>query len=291
MPSRCGAVPQRSIVDLMKRRTLLLGAAAWPVAARLLRAGPAAATAALADEAAPFDPAQLRERARRLAQLAYRDHRRDLPFWLDDIDYDEYLEITFRPNRALWTGEGLPYGMEFFERGYLFKDSVVVNEVRDGQAREVLYSPDLFDFGSTGIRGATPSDLGFAGFRLTAAVNRPDKLEEFLVFLGASYFRALAAGMEYGVSARGIALDTGGPDAEEFPAFHEVWIEKPAPGAAEIVVHALLDGPSIAGAYRIAVRTGTATVAEVTASLFPRRAIETLGVAPLTSMYMFGENH
>ena len=45
-----------------------------------------------------------------------------------------------------------------------------------------------------------------------------------MVFLGASYFRALGAGQHYGLSARGLAIDTVGGQGEEFPRFAEFWI-------------------------------------------------------------------
>ena len=90
------------------------------------------------------------------------------------------------------------------------------------------------------------SDLGFAGFRLHAPINRADYFDEVAAFLGASYFRAVAKGQAYGLSARGLALKTGEPGPEEFPVFKAFWLERPARGANAIVVHALLDSPSAA---------------------------------------------
>ena len=167
---------------------------------------------------------------------------------------------------------------------------VHIYEVADGMARQVLYTPQLFDFGQNGFKPDFPEDLGFAGFRLHAPLNRPDYLDELAVFLGASYFRALGRNQRYGISSRGVAIDTGLPKQEEFPSFRRFWLERPAPGADQIVVHALLDGPSLTGAFSFKIRPGDATVMDVEATLYPRQAIELLGIAPLTSMFLFGPN-
>jgi glucans biosynthesis protein len=148
----------------------------------------------------------------------------------------------------------------------------------------------MFDFGENSPALDLPKDLGFAGFRLHAPLNRPDRLDEFVVFLGASYFRAVGRNQRYGISARGVAIDTGLPKEEEFPAFRRFWLERPAPGADELVVHGLLDGPSLTGAYTFRVRSGATTVMDVETVLFARQRIELLGIAPLTSMFLFGPN-
>ena len=165
-----------------------------------------------------------------------------------------------------------------------------IYEVADSVAREVLYTAALFDFGANGTALDLPEDLGFAGFRLHAPLNRPDVLDELAVFLGASYFRAVGRNQRYGISARGVAIDTGLPKNEEFPAFRRFWLERPAPGADQLIVHALLDGPSLTGAYTFRIWPGKTTIMEVEATLFAREAIELLGIAPLTSMFLFGPN-
>lgn len=211
-----------------------------------------------------------------------------LPADVASIDYDAYRAIRYRKEHALWRGGGLGFEIEFFQRASIQKDRVEVYELQEGVARAIRYAPDLFDFGAT-TKPGPHDDLGFAGFRIHAPFNRPDYLDEFCVFLGASYFRAVAKGEVYGLSARGVCIGTGGLN-EEFPAFRSFWLERPAPGAASLVVHALLDGPSLTGAYRIVATPGDEAVFDIEATLFPRQRLAEIGLAPNTSMYDFGPN-
>ena len=136
----------------------------------------------------------------------------------------------------------------------------------------------------------TRTDLGFAGFRIYAPINRPDYYDEVCVFLGASYFRAVAKGEIYGLSARGLAINTGEAKGEEFPLFKTFWIEKPAANATSVVVHALLDSESTTAAYRFTIRPGDTTVFDVEMAIYPRVALDHAGLAPMTSMFFFGSN-
>ncbi len=239
-------------------------------------------------EPAPFDAEVLRARARELAAAPYEPPTNAIPSVLAELSYDQHRDIRFRREAGLWSGQGLDAEAQFFHLGHQLNNPVHIFEVADGVAREVLYAPALFDFGRNEIETDFPSDLGYAGFRLHVPLNRPDYLDEVAAFLGASYFRALGRGQRYGLSARGIAIDTGLPSGEEFPWFRAFWLERPPAGAEQLVVHALLDGPSLAGAYTFAIVPGATTRIDVRAVLFPRQAIELLGVAPLTSMYLFG---
>jgi len=133
-------------------------------------------------------------------------------------------------------------------------------------------------------------DLGFAGFRIHAPISTPDYYDEVCVFLGASYFRAVAKGETYGLSARGLCIDTGETKGEEFPLFKAFWLKKPEPNATSIVVHALLDSKSAAASYRFTIRPGETTVFDVEMSLYPRVDLEHSGLAPMTSMFFFGPN-
>jgi periplasmic glucans biosynthesis protein len=167
---------------------------------------------------------------------------------------------------------------------------VKINEVNAQGVREIAFDPDDFDYGANKIDASKLRGLGFAGFRVHYALNAPKYKDEVLVFLGASYFRALGKGQLYGISARGLAVDTAVPSGEEFPRFVEFWIERPAAQAKELVVYALLDSRRLAGAYRFVVKPGVETSVDVKARLFLREAVEKLGLAPLTSMFFFGEN-
>ena len=162
--------------------------------------------------------------------------------------------------------------------------------VSGGQPAPVPYQPGMFDYGANNFGDKLPDDLGFAGFRIHYPLNRPDYFDELAVYLGASYFRILGRNQIYGASARGLAVDTAATSGEDFPRFREFWIEEPGADATRLTIYALLDSRSATGAYRFVLTPGTDTQAEVTASVYPRRDIGKLGMAPLTSMFFFGEN-
>jgi glucans biosynthesis protein len=254
--------------------------AALPIAALAL------SRPAIAASAPGFGEAEIGAQARDLSRRPYEAPPQALPASLSGVDYDGYRDVNFDPDHALWKSDGLPFQLQFFHRGGLHRDRVEIYEVRDGVPAPVAYSPDQFRANSGAPTGLSP-DLGFAGFRIHAPINRPSYYDEVAVFLGASYFRAVAKDMLYGLSARGLALGAGGPD-EEFPAFRAFWIVRPDPGAQSLEVLALMDSPSCTGAFRFVVTPGETTVFDTTCRLFPRRSRADLGVAPLTSMFMFG---
>ncbi len=253
--------------------TLLL-AAAWPAWA--------------------FDFDDVAKKAADLSATAYSPVADTLPAALKSLDYDQYRDIRFRPDKALWRSAGLPFELMFFHRGKFAVDPVRINEVTpQGAARPIGFDPADFDYGRNKLSATDWKNLGFAGFRVHYALNSPAYKDEAAVFLGASYFRMLGAGQHYGLSARGLALDTVGGKGEEFPRFVEFWIERPAPGAKELVIYALLDSRRATGAYRIALRPGNRTVAAIRTRVFLRAGtdpVATLALAPLTSMFDHGEN-
>lgn len=258
----------------MRRRDLL---AALPVALTFPTPAPAQSLA-LSE--------RMRRRAKALAALPYSPPVRALPAALANLDYDAYRDLRYRPDRAVWRELGLPFQLQMFARSGSHADRVEISEAVEGVVQPIAYRPDLFTAGPL-VPGALAPDLGFAGFRIHALINDPGRFDEFAVFLGASYFRAVPQGGAYGLSARGIEVGSG-DEGEEFPAFRSFIIERPVPDAPAITVHALLDGPSVAGAYRFVIAPGEATVFDVTATLFPRRDLANVGIAPLTSMFLFG---
>ena len=149
-----------------------------------------------------------------------------------------------------------------------------------GQPAPVPYQPDMFNYGANNFGDSLPADLGFAGFRIHYPLHRPDYFDELAVYLGASYFRILGRNQIYGASARGLAVDTAATSGEDFPRFREFWIEEPGADATRLTIYALLDSRSATGAYRFVLTPGTDTQAEVTASVYPRRDIAKLGMAP-----------
>jgi glucans biosynthesis protein len=269
----------------LNRRRFLQAAAVLPLASST--AGGFAWPARAAPTA--FNPSIVRQIARDAASKPFKASDTKLPDSLKNLDYDHYRAIRFLPERALWRGEKLPFEVQFFHRGFYYAPRVDIYEVANGQATRIAYRSDYFSFGNT----APPSpevDLGFAGFRVHAPINRPDYYDEVCVFLGASYFRAVAKGEIYGLSARGLAINTGEAKGEEFPLFKTFWIEKPTANANSIVVHALLDSESAAAAYRFTIRPGETTVFDVEMAIYPRVDLDRPGLAPLTSMFFFGPN-
>lgn len=247
-----------------------------------------AATGESTGPASAFDYASLKGRARALASQAYNAHPEVLPPALDGLSWDQYQQLSFDPGQALWREADSHIRAELFHLGLYFKRPIHIYTLEDGLAREIAYRPQLFDYGDSGVNGGRLSaDLGFAGFRFKF---HNDWQRDMVAFLGASYFRAVGGDMQYGMSARGLAIDTALNRPEEFPVFTHFWLEKPAPGSDTATVYALLDSPSATGAYRFAIRPGSHTVMDVDAAIYPRKPIERLGIAPLTSMYMIGEN-
>jgi glucans biosynthesis protein len=245
---------------------------------------------ALAGAAHAFGFEDVAKRAAALAAQSYKPPRTELPKAIKDLSYDQYRDIRFKPARSLWRSANLPFEVQLFHPGLYYDHPVRIYELVGGTAREVRFDPELFDYGKNQIDPATLRNIGFAGFRVHMALNTPKYKDEVLVFQGASYFRALGKDQRYGLSARGVAIDTALASGEEFPRFTEFWIERPDARAKEITIYALLDSQSVAGAYRFVVRPGDETVTLVKERLFLRKNVAKLGIAPLTSMYFFGEN-
>ncbi len=238
----------------------------------------------------PFSQDWLRETAQRLAQEPYVAPSDARPPWLVAMDYDDYQALNnFRIDHSLWAGGELPFQTRFFHLGLNFHHPVSLYEVVNGLARPIDFSPEMFKYGPR-VKDKIPDQvgtLGLAGFRVNA---RSDWDRDMFSFLGASYFRAVGASKQYGLSARGLAIDTGMERPEEFPAFRAFWLERPKVDSVALTIYALLDSPSITGAYRFIVTPGEMTIMEVVTQLFPRRAIDRLGIAPMTSMFQCGEN-
>jgi len=242
------------------------------------------------NEHSGFDFNALKNRAQNLAAAPYQASDRSLPEELQHFNYDDMRNIRFDPKAALWRMERLPFQLQFVHRGGPQNGHITVNSVEAGRVEPIPFSKSLFNYSQVKINGRLPDDLGFNGFRIHYPLNSMEYLDEVIVFQGASYFRALGKGLHYGLSARGLAINVVGKTPEEFPEFTEFWIEKPDSRATSIKIYALLNSPSLAGAYEMNLIPGIDTVMEIKASLFARRSVEGVGLAPLTSMFWFGEN-
>ncbi len=283
----------------LSRRRLL---AALPLSA-VLMASTSLRSAAFADVPAPASvptapaaaPQQfsfdiLTEEMRAKAKSAYVSPDKVTSF-LGSLKYDDYQRIQYNPNRARWNTPGSFFRVDAFHLGWLFDTPVLLDEVIDGIAHDFVFSTDDFIYhGDLAARVPKATALpGVAGFRLRYPLNRADIYDELVAFIGASYFRALGEDNTYGLSARGLAINTGVSGTEEFPRFSSFYLERPAPGAQTVTVNAALDSPSVTGAYRFVIAPGENTVMTVTARLFFRAAVQQLGVAPLTSMFLYSD--
>jgi len=231
---------------------------------------------------------ELSDRARALSAQNPSDPQKiALPSSLSDLRYDAYRSIRFRPEKSLWHGSESEFEAQFFHPGFYYQEALSLFEIASGEVREIPFSTDWFSYD----RVPTPSaetPLTFTGFRLHTPLNRTDYKDEVIVFQGASYFRPLGRGNVYGLSARGLAVNLGEP-VEEFPRFSEFYLVRPSAGDQAVWVLALLESRSVTGAYAFHVLPGATTVVSVTARIFPRPGSEQLGLAPLSSMYLFGE--
>ncbi len=242
-------------------------------------------------EPTPFTADTLRARAKAMARTPY-ELRPEVPEEWRNLSYDEYRALWFRSNAsALWTDTDTPYRVDFFHPGLYFPHAVQINVVENGNANRVAFDLGLFDKTDTFPDLPLNENMGYSGFRLRTELEKPGIHQEFMVMQGASYFRALGKGQVYGLSARGLAINTAGAEGEEFPDFTEFWIERPKTGREDITIHALMDSPSTTGAYSFVVHPGFPTQIDVTAHVFPRHEISHVGIAPLTSMFLFDETN
>ncbi len=240
-----------------------------------------------ADDA--FGYTQVVAKARQLAAQPYHAPP-TVPKVLRDLTYDQYRDIHFRKSHELWPDSR--FHVQFFMPGLFFTHAVKINVIDDNGAHPVPFSTQLFDFGSNTFDASKlPRDLGFAGFNIRYDGYHPEntlaKTNEVISILGASYFRGKGATQQFGVSGRGLAIDTT-TQPEEFPSFVEFWLQKPPPDADSVTFYALLDSPSASGAYRFVVHPGETAVTDVKATIFLRKSVAQLGLAPLSSMYMYG---
>ncbi|MCF2870433.1 glucan biosynthesis protein [Octadecabacter sp. G9-8] len=268
---------------MISRRALLVGLATTT-------ATTAWAAENLITQETAFSPDWLWDHARTLAQQDYTP-KPLIPDPWQNLSFEDFNKIQFDPQHGIWAQDDTPMTMDLFTAGLYAKRPATINIVEEGIAKTLGYDLSLFE-----IRGDLPDlpvndAMGYSGFRLRTTVNTPDHLDEFVVFQGASYFRAVAKGQGYGISARGLALRTGDPNGEEFPDFTDFWVERAAPGETVFTVHALLDSPSTTGAYTFKISAGISTRIDVTATLFPRVELTHVGLGAMTSMFLFDETN
>jgi periplasmic glucans biosynthesis protein len=232
----------------------------------------------------------LREKARKMAAVPHQPSKLQLGDVWKNLSYDQHRDIRFKMDSGLWAAGKGPFSIDFFHPGWTAKEMVEIHEVVDGKSEVLEFDQSLFDYGKNKIPAGTAPPQGYAGWRARCHLNSKDYMDEFLVFLGASYFRAIPANSPYGLSARGLSINSGLPGVpEEFPVFTEFHLKRPEKDAKSLTAWAILDGESVAGAYQFTITPGAETVMDVEAEITLRKPVMQLGLAPFSSMYWFGE--
>lgn len=225
-----------------------------------------------------------------LASKPYAPPSAKMDPFFEGLKYDQHRQIRFLKEKALFEGESDVFRVQLSHPGWMFKKPVSLYEIADGQPLPIGFNKDLFSYGSVVVPEGVAYPSGYSGWKMMAAQEGfPEKLE-FLTFQGASYFRAVTSKLGWGLSARGAAINTIGGDPEEFPDFTHFWFLRPKAGEKTFQFYALLNGPSVTGAYKFEVSPGEETVMAVHGSLFMRKVVKILGLAPFSSMFWFGEN-
>jgi len=239
----------------------------------------------------PFSFESLQAQAEELAKGPFEKPVVPSPEALAEITYDKYQRIRYRADKSLRLDPGGHYPVQLFHLGKYATEPVHIHIVDGVQAREVIYSRELFEIPEGHPARKLTAGAGFAGFRIMA----DDLKNDWFAAMGASYFRTSGPFDQYGLSARGIAIDTAMPKPEEFPRFSHYWLRGPIEPDGPVTIYGLLEGPSLAGAYQIQTRRLTDAkgihriVMEIEAELFVRQDIDRIGIAPFSSMFWYGE--
>ncbi|CAA0078872.1 Glucans biosynthesis protein D [Zhongshania aliphaticivorans] len=231
----------------------------------------------------------LKALAKSSASKPYSPSVNPAPELIDKMTYDQHWKIRFKEEEALYpSGKNAP--VQLFYPGRYFPDQVRIY-IRDDKSlvQSVPFDNEKFEMPADSPAHNLPEGFGFSGFRIM----RPDMKPDWISFLGASYFRTDGPEGQYGLSARGVAINTGMSQAEEFPRFSAFWLGPAEQEGESLSVWALLEGPSITGAYRFGLskdnKNAKGHITSVTAHLYMRKDVERLGIAPLTSMYWYSE--
>jgi glucans biosynthesis protein len=273
---------------MFERREVLkaaLGAFAAGVAPGVARADGQTTPTPTGPAPTPFSRDMVAELARALAGKPYTAPPTDLREPFASLTYEQFVGIKTKPGSALWAGENKGFSIEPLHRGNIFTAAVDIFIIEDGAAGKLAYDQNRFDYGAIKLTEKLP-DLGYSGFRVLHAAPGGGEAE-LAIFQGASFYRAVAAGQNLGVTARGLSIRTADPRGEEFPAFRSFWIEKPILGANALTIHALVDSPSVAGVYRFTLHPGNATIIDTELTLFPRTSVDHYGIAGFAAASLY----
>lgn len=278
--------------DGVDRRTVLKGVAASAAAAGSAGEAVSAEPQGLRFEAAqPFSYDLLKTHARERAHAPYEPPPRPSPEVLQKINYEEWGKIRFRESFALFADGPGAFPITFFHLGLFFQKAVGMHVVEGGRSRKIIYEQDYFDMPASSPAHQLPAGAGFAGMRIQEP--RGGELDwrknDWVAFLGAAYFRAIGELRQYGLSARGAAIDVAVADrSEEFPDFTQFYVESKTDGDT-LTLYALMEGPSLVGAFKFLMTRTKAVLMDIEANLFTRAQVSRFGLAPITSMYWYSE--
>ncbi|HZC58947.1 MAG TPA: glucan biosynthesis protein [Chthoniobacterales bacterium] len=244
-----------------------------------------AVRAAVAQEENVFGYRDVVQKAAELSKQPFAVQNQQLSPEIQNLDYDLYRRIRFLPEHSVWPNA--PYRLGFFHPGYYYKRRVLFVEIEKDRLRDIPFSPEYFYYDKP---LQFSGHEAFVGFKTYVPSSQPGVQDEFMSFLGASYFRAIAKGLHWGLSTRGLGVNTGINGPEEFPDFREFWMRKPDPKDDHLEFYALLDSESLTGGYQFEVQYGVITTIDVKATIFLRKKPEVIVIAPLTSMFYFGGN-
>lgn len=248
---------------------------------------PKVSVQAIMGDGQAFDAGKVADIARQLSKQPFTALANDLPGIFSNLDINQYNAIKPRQPYQIWSGDDRGIVVEPLHRGFVFTNAVDLYLVEDGTVHRIAYEASRYDFGSLNVP-ANIGDIGFSGFKLTSTIDGPPF--DFAFFQGASFFKAIARGQNFGALARTLTLKPAEARGEEFPFFRAFWLERPAAGSNSITIHAVLDTESTTGAVRMTARPGDMTIIDVETTLFPRVNLEHVGLGGIGSTYFFGPN-
>jgi periplasmic glucans biosynthesis protein len=268
-----------------QRREFLQLAVGGTLAASLVGPASAAGAAELPSQPAPFAADTVLKMAAELASKPFKEpEAAPLPSVFSSLTFDQYAAIQRVPGTAIWSDLKLGFSLEPLHRGFVYTTPIGINIVENGVVQKVTYDPANFNFGPLKPPAAL-GDLGFSGLRILKSSDQG--FEDVAIFQGATFYRARAHAQPFGLTARGLAIRTGDDPGEEFPLFREFWVEKPAPAANTLTIHALLDSASVTGAFRFTLRPSDTTIIDTEMTLIARTAIDKLGFGAMSASYLF----
>ncbi len=244
-----------------------------------------------------FNFSDIEKEAETLAKNQYSPEESVLPDSIRKMTYNQYANMWLKPEHILWQNDNLHYKVTFFPQGYIYDKGIAVYQIKNDSISEVPFKPDYLEYAGSAqfAKDQMPNNACYAGFKILYKSPAAENPSEYVVFLGASYFRLIADSTSWGLSSRGISVNSSIPGlVEEFPVFEKFWFQVPSDDSLTLTLYALLDGESVTGAYRFDISPGETTTVEVEATLFFRKTDIVLGIAPLTSMFWFSsytKNH